>query len=96
MSSRGGFLEGLIVGSILGVLTILVAAPNSRRELQYKLNKFKDDNEDVIEATKENTEDIIARTKESIESGFDKLGDLLKENKRVRADDVFTPPKKES
>ena len=95
MSSRGGFLEGLIVGSILGVLTILVAAPNSRRELQYKLNKFKDDNEDVIEATKENTEDIIARTKESIEAGFDKLGDLLKENKRVRADEVFSKPAKD-
>ena len=82
MSSRGGFLEGLIVGALLGGLTILVAAPNSRRELQNKIQQLRDENEDVIEATKETTEELIEKTKQSIESGFDRLGDIIKENQK--------------
>ncbi len=91
MSSRGGFLEGLIVGALLGGLTILVAAPNSRRELQNKIQQLRDENEDVIEATKETTEELIEKTKQSIESGFDRLGDIIKENQKVSAEDVFSP-----
>ena len=45
---EAGFLEGLIVGTILGGLSILVASPKSRKELQDKLQKLRDDNEDVI------------------------------------------------
>ena len=90
MSNRGGFLEGLIVGAILGGLSILVAAPSSRNELQSKIKKFRDENDDVIESTKEKTEDLIEKTKASIEDGFDKLGAILKENKAVQADEVFS------
>tara|TARA_Y100001935_G_scaffold255638_1_gene270346 strand:- start:5679 stop:5966 length:288 start_codon:yes stop_codon:yes gene_type:complete len=89
MSNRGGFLEGLIVGAILGGLSILVAAPNSRKELQYKIKQLRDENDDIIEATKESTEDLIEKTKQSIESGFDRLGDILKENQKIVAEDVF-------
>ena len=70
MSSRGGFLEGLIVGAILGGLSILVAAPNSRKELQNKLQHLRDENEEILEATKESTEDLIEKTKQSIETGL--------------------------
>lgn len=90
MSNRGGFLEGLIVGAILGGLSILVAAPNSRKELQYKIKQLRDENDDIIEATKESTEDLIEKTKQSIESGFDRLGDILKENQKIVAEDVFS------
>lgn len=90
MSNRGGFLEGLIVGAILGGLSILVAAPNSRKELQYKIKQLRDENDDIIEATKESTEDLIEKTKQSIESGFDRLGDILQENQKIGAEDVFS------
>lgn len=90
MSNRGGFLEGLIVGAILGGLSILVAAPSSRKELQYKIKQLRDENDDIIEATKETTEELIEKTKQSIESGFDRLGDILKENQKIVAEDVFS------
>ena len=90
MSSRGGFLEGLIVGAILGGLSILVAAPSSRRELQDKIQQLRNENDDVIEATKETTEELIEKTKQSIESGFDRLGEIIKENQKLSAEDVFS------
>ena len=82
--------RGLIVGAILGGLSILVAAPNSRKELQNKLQHLRDENEEILEATKESTEDLIEKTKQSIESGFDRLGDILKENQKIAAEDVFS------
>ena len=87
MSSRGGFLEGLLVGAILGGLSILVAAPTSRKELTSKVKKIRDENEEVFEST----EDLIAKTKQSIESGFEKLGDILKDNQKINAEDVLNP-----
>ena len=87
MSSRGGFLEGLIVGAILGGLTILVAEPSSREKLSNKMKKIRDDNEDVFEST----EDLITKTKQSIESGFEKLGDIIKDNQKINAEDVLNP-----
>ena len=89
MSNRGGFLEGLLVGALLGGLSILVASPSSRKELQTKIQQLRDENEDVIEATKESTEELIEKTKKSIENGFDKLGDIIKENQKISAEDVF-------
>ena len=58
MSSRGGFLEGLIVGALLGGLSILVASPSSRQEISSKVKKIRDENEEVFEST----EDLIAKT----------------------------------
>lgn len=87
MSSRGGFLEGLLVGAILGGLSILVAAPTSRKELSTKVKKIRDENEEVFEST----EDLIAKTKQSIESGFEKLGDIIKDNQKINAEDVLNP-----
>ncbi len=85
MSSRGGFLEGLIVGALLGGLSILVASPSSRQEISSKVKKIRDENEEVFEST----EDLIAKTKQSIESGFEKLGDIIKDNQKINAEDVL-------
>ena len=90
MSNRSGFLEGLIVGALLGGLSILVASPSSRKEIQSQLRRIKENNEDVLEATKESTEELIEKTKQSIESGFDRLGDIIKENQKVKAEDLLT------
>ena len=95
MSNRGGFLEGLIVGTILGGLSILVAAPSSRRELQEKIQQLRDDNEETIESTKLKTEDLIEKTKATIEDGFEKLGDIIKSNSKVNVEnEVFSSPEK--
>ncbi|MEC8678805.1 MAG: hypothetical protein VXX85_08120 [Candidatus Margulisiibacteriota bacterium] len=90
MSNRGGFLEGLLLGALLGGLSILVASPRSRREIQSRIKDFKESNEDVFESTKETTEELIEKTKQSIESGFDRLGEIIKENQKVNADDILT------
>ncbi len=92
MSNRSGFLEGLIVGALLGGLSILVASPKSRREIQSKIQDFKDNNEDMFVATKESTEDLIEKTKQSIETGFDRLSEIIKENQKVNAEEVFSNP----
>tara|TARA_A100001015_G_C15036022_1_gene736267 strand:+ start:3907 stop:4191 length:285 start_codon:yes stop_codon:yes gene_type:complete len=89
MSNRGGFIEGVIFGAILAGVSIFLAAPTSRKEIQTKLKTLRDDNEDVIEATKETTEELIEKTKKSIESGFDKLGEIIKENQKISAEDIF-------
>ena len=48
MSNRGGFIEGVIFGAILAGVSIFLAAPTSRKEIQTKLKTLRDDNEDVI------------------------------------------------
>ena len=90
MSNRGGFLEGLLLGALLGGLSILVASPRSRKEIQTRIKDFKENNEDVFEATKETTEELIEKTKQSIESGFNRLGEIIQENQKVNADDILT------
>lgn len=86
MSNRGCFLEGLLVGAILGGLSILIASPRSREDLQEKVKRFKYDNEDLLDYTKDRTEDMIETTKASIEEGFDKLADMIKQNKTESGD----------
>ena len=96
MSNRSGFLEGLIIGGAIGVLSILVAAPNSRKEIQDKIQKIKEENTDTIEVTKEKTEDLIEKTKKSIEEGFEKLSTIIDKNNKINATDVFSKtPEKE-
>ena len=90
MSNRGGFLEGLLLGALLGGLSILVASPRSRREIKSRIKDFKENNEDVFESTKETTEELIEKTKQSIETGFDRLGEIIKENQKVKAEDILT------
>ncbi|MGC6366549.1 MAG: hypothetical protein ACON35_00955 [Candidatus Marinamargulisbacteria bacterium] len=92
MSNRGGFLEGLIVGALLGGLSVLVASPNSRRQLQNKFQQLRSDNDELIEATMESTEDLIEKTKQSIETGFDRLSEIIKENQKVNAEEILTNP----
>jgi gas vesicle protein len=92
MSNRGGFLEGLIVGTLLGGLSVLVASPSARQKIQSRIQQFCDDNDEVFESTKESTEDLIEKTKQSIESGFDRLGDIIKENQAVKGATTSSTP----
>ena len=52
-----------------------------------EVTKIRDENEEVFEST----EDLIAKTKQSIESGFEKLGDIIKDNQKINAEDVLNP-----
>ncbi len=90
MAERRGFLEGLIVGVILGGLSLLVASPKSRKDIQDLVQKVKDDNVNVFKTTQASTEELIEKTKQSIEKGFDQLGDIIKENQKVSAEDILT------
>lgn len=94
MSERRGFIEGVVIGAILGGLSVLIASPKSRRDLQDMVQKVKDDNLTAFKTTQESTEDLIERTKQSIEKGFDRLGDIIKENQKVSAEDIFTNKEK--
>ncbi|MBL6722987.1 MAG: YtxH domain-containing protein [Candidatus Margulisbacteria bacterium] len=94
MAERRGFLEGLIVGVILGGLSLLVASPKSRKDIQDLVQKVKDDNVNVFKTTQASTEELIEKTKQSIEKGFDQLGDIIKENQKVSAEDILTNKEK--
>jgi hypothetical protein len=75
------------VGVMIGGLSTLMMSPASRRFVKQKLQDWRDDSSGFFETTRESTEDLIERTKQSIESGFDRLGDIIKENQRVNAFD---------
>lgn len=94
MSGRSGFLEGLIIGAVLGGISVLLASPNSRRDIQSKIRQFRDENDDFVEAAKESTEDLIQKTKQSIENGFDRLTEIIHENKRFIDESVPSTNKK--
>jgi hypothetical protein len=72
---------------MIGGLSTLMMSPASRRFVKQKLQDWRDDSSGFFETTRESTEDLIERTKQSIESGFDRLGDIIKENQRVNAFD---------
>ena len=75
------------MGVMIGGLSTLMMSPASRRFVKQKLQDWRDDSSGFFETTRESTEDLIERTKQSIESGFDRLGDIIKENQRVNAFD---------
>ena len=82
MSRRSGFLEGLIIGSAIGIGLGLLFAPQTGTELRKKIKGWKEDHGDLIEGAKEKTEVMIEKTKDAIEQGFDKLKRIVEENKQ--------------
>ena len=58
------------------------------------VQKVKDDNVNVFKTTQASTEELIEKTKQSIEKGFDQLGDIIKENQKVSAEDILTNKEK--
>ena len=71
MHHRSGFLEGLVLGAILGVVGGILFAPTAGEETRKKIKKIKEDNEELIE-----------KTKGAIEDGFQKLVAMVDERKK--------------
>lgn len=79
--SRGHFLEGFIIGGLVGVIGGLLFAPHTGEETRRRISKLKEDNEELIEETKDKTENLIEKTRDAIENGFAKLHHLIEDNK---------------
>ncbi len=79
--NKSFFLEGIVIGAIIGAASALLLAPQSGAETRQKLRRLKEDHEELINQTREKTEALISKTKESIEDGFQKLGQFI-ETKR--------------
>lgn len=89
MSRRGGFIEGFLFGAISGIALGVLFAPHSGEETRSKIKDLKDDSETLIKGSKEKTETLITKTKESIEKGFEKLSQIIEDNKQTTG--VETP-----
>lgn len=88
-SSR--FLDGLVVGGLLGVVFGLLYAPKKGEEtreiVKEKLGKLKDS----FENARATTEEVIEKTKKSIEEGLDEIATTIdKKKKKTQPEDLGT------
>ena len=89
MSKQSNFLEGIIVGAILGGIAGVLFAPSPGEETRKKLKSMAAENSDLVDSAKDQTEDLIDKTKDAIEQGFSKIKTLIEENKAtLKADDL--------
>jgi len=72
-NDKGGFLEGLVLGGLLGAVFGLLYAPQSGDKTRDWVKKVKDENQELIDSTKETTENLIHVTKDTIEEGLDRI-----------------------
>ncbi len=73
------FLEGLLIGAILGGLLGVLFAPQSGEKSRAWLKKVKDENQDVIDSAVETSENLISSSKSAIKDGFDKIASMIEE-----------------
>lgn len=77
---KSWFIEGVILGAIVGGLAGVLLAPASGEETRERLRKLKDDNE-LLKDAKDKTEVMIAKTMDAIEKGFEKVTDMVDERR---------------
>lgn len=77
MSRGSSFLEGLVLGAVVGFVGGVLLAPSSGEETREKFMKATKDNEDLIRDTKEKTEDMVSKTLDAIDVGFSKLTKMV-------------------
>jgi len=87
MSSFNRFVEGVVIGGVLGFVCGLLSAPKSGSELRRQLV---DESEDLYKQASESIHDIKSKTNEAISTLQAKGEDLLK----MASDNI--PGKKES
>tara|TARA_A100001015_G_scaffold285599_1_gene353346 strand:- start:33 stop:308 length:276 start_codon:yes stop_codon:yes gene_type:complete len=81
MSKQSKFLEGIMIGTLLGGILGLLFAPESGEETRKKIKSKTQNKEALMENAKGQTEDLIEKTKDAIELGFAKVKKLIEENK---------------
>lgn len=76
------FLDGLVVGGLLGVVFGLLYAPKKGEEtreiVKEKISKLKDS----FENARASTEEVIEKTKRSIETGLEELASTIDKKKK--------------
>lgn len=80
-NNNGGasFLEGLILGTILGGVLGVLFAPQTGEKTREWLKNIKDDNQDIIDSAVNTSETIITSSKKAITDGFDKVAKMIEE-----------------
>ena len=79
MSNR--FLEGVVVGAVIGAGVTLLLAPQSGKETRRLLRRLKDDRRELLESTKQKTDELIGKAVYAIENGFDRVTRLVDRKK---------------
>lgn len=77
MSRGSSFLEGLVLGAVVGFVGGVLLAPSSGEQTREKLMKVSKENEDLLRDTKEKTEDLVSKTLDAIDVGFSKLTKMV-------------------
>jgi gas vesicle protein len=77
------FLEGVVIGAIIGAGAALLFAPQTGEETRAWLKKMKDENQDVLDKAKQTSEGMIANTKAAINEGIERLSASIEEKKKT-------------
>ncbi|MFC1517103.1 YtxH domain-containing protein [Candidatus Margulisiibacteriota bacterium] len=83
MSNDSRFLDGFILGGIVGAVAALLYAPQTGDQTRAWIKKVKDENQDLIDNAKESTENMIENTKAAIDEGIEKLSTTIQEKKKT-------------
>ncbi|RAP29809.1 hypothetical protein DID78_03405 [Candidatus Marinamargulisbacteria bacterium SCGC AG-343-D04] len=97
--SKSRFLEGVIIGSVLGAIGALILSDNLEDMTALKENKKQkessektDDNlnpmEDTLKNIPEKTDVLVAKTLEAIEQGFSRISKMVDEKKSPKTTSV--------
>lgn len=71
------FLEGLLLGAVIGGVLGVLFAPQSGERSRAWLKNLKEDNQDIIDSALDTSENIISSSKQAITEGFDKVAKMI-------------------
>jgi len=80
-NENGGanFLEGLILGAVLGGVIGVLFAPQSGEKSRAWLKTVKDENQDIIDSAVTTSENLVSSSKKAITEGFDKVAEMIEQ-----------------
>jgi gas vesicle protein len=76
-NSGANFLEGLLLGAVIGGVLGVLFAPQSGEKSRAWLKNIKDENQDIIDSALNTSENIISSSKQAITEGFDKVAKMI-------------------
>jgi gas vesicle protein len=73
----GVFLEGLLIGAVLGGVLGVLFAPQSGVKTRQWLKEVKEDNQDIIDEGVKNVENLVTSAKQVIDDKIRKIEEKL-------------------